>query len=196
MTFFQQFARHFLYPARMWFSSLTGVGKKAIANREHKPPAMSFYDLQATSITGDTIFLSEYRGRNLLVVNLASFCGFTPQYTELETLWQNNKDKLVILGFPSNDFGGQEPGSNEEVAEFCRLNYGVSFPLFQKGPVSGTAKNEVYQWLTDPAKNGWNSREPNWNFCKYLLTKDGKLHSFFNAAISPLSEAITKPLTQ
>jgi glutathione peroxidase len=129
-----------------------------------------------------------------MVVNLASNCGFTGQYADLETLYQMHQDKLVILGFPANDFGGQEPGSNEVIAAFCTQNFNVTFPLFTKDSVKGETMQPVYQWLTNPAQNGWNSEAPGWNFCKYLLSPEGELLGFFSSAVSPLSGEIINQL--
>ena len=120
-------------------------------------------------------------------MNLASQCGYTPQYEELEQLYQSNKNDLIILGFPSNDFGGQEPGTDTEIAQFCKINFGVTFPIFPKNFVSGPKKQPVYQWLTDPKKNGWNDKEPTWNFFKYMIDENGNLDTIFSSSVSPLS---------
>ena len=189
MTIIQKLLRIF-YPLRMQFSSLTGAGKNQTMNSSQIVPPVPFYSLAATGNNGLQAGFDQCRGKYLLIVNLASNCGFTGQYAELETLYKTYKDRLVILGFPSNDFGAQEPGSDEAIAEFCKINYGVSFPLFTKGMVKGENKQPVYQWLTDPQKNGWNSQEPGWNFCKYLLNTEGRLLAFFSSAVSPLSEEI------
>ena len=124
----------------------------------------------------------------LLVVNTASKCGYTPQYEGLEKLYRRYGERgLVVLGFPSDDFGGQEPGSNRDIANFCEVNYGVSFPMFEKVTVKGPGKAPVYQWLTDPAKNGWNEQEPLWNFCKYVINEKGELTHFFPSKTLPES---------
>ena len=122
----------------------------------------------------------------ILIVNTASDCGYTPQYTDLEKLYKEYKDKLIILGFPANDFGEQEKGSNEEIASFCQINYGVTFPLMQKSTViKSAAQNEVFKWLSDKNKNGWNEQEPTWNFCKYLVDENGILVNVYNSSVSP-----------
>lgn len=146
---------------------------------------VSFYSLQAISNSGEAISFEKFRGKKILIVTLASQCGYTPQYAELEQLHQQNKD-IIILGFPSNDFGAQEPGTDEEIAEFCRLNYGVTFQLFKKADVAGNNKQEVYNWLCNADKNGWNNEEPKWNFYKYLVDENGNLSKIFSSSVSPL----------
>jgi len=150
----------------------------------------SIYDFEISTITGDPIDLSRYKGKKLLIVNTASECGFTPQYADLQQLHAEYKDKVTILGFPSNDFGGQEPGSNEEILEFCSENYGVAFQMFEKIKVSGSDKHELYKWLSSKEENGWNDQEPNWNFCKYLVNENGELVKFYGSSVNPLSEEI------
>ncbi|MDR1672914.1 MAG: glutathione peroxidase [Bacteroidales bacterium] len=156
--------------------------------------AQDFYDLSFTSLSGETVQFSTFKGKNVLIVNTASKCGYTPQYAELQTLSEQYKDKLVVIGFPSNDFGKQEPGTNEEIAAFCQANYGVTFLMMEKSSVKGDTKNTVYQWLTAKEKNGWNSDEPAWNFCKYLVDDKGKLKKFYLSKVKPISEDITNEL--
>lgn len=163
-------------------------------NTEKITPIVPFYSLSATANNGQNQSFDWLRGKHVLIVNLASNCGYTGQYADLEALYQQYKDKLVILGFPANNFGGQEPGSDAEIASFCQLNFGVTFPLFKKASVKGSDTQPVYQWLTDPAQNGWNSEEPSWNFFKYLVDDKGVLTHAFSSAVSPLSEDITKYL--
>lgn len=155
-------------------------------------PKESFYALKFTSISGDTIDFSTLKGKKVLLVNTASKCGFTPQFEELEALSQKYKDKLVVIGFPSNDFGGQDPGSNKEIQEFCQLNYGVSFLMMEKSEVKGETKNAVFSWLSDKNKNGWNEKEPVWNFCKYLVDEKGNLRAFFTSKTKPSSEEVVR----
>lgn len=156
--------------------------------------AKSFYDFTMKSIDGKDIPFSIYKGKKVLIINTASECGFTPQYNELEELHKKYKDKIVLLGFPSNDFGGQEPGSNEEIRKFCQRNFGVTFQLFEKSDVIGSNQNALYQWLTHKEHNGWNDTAPSWNFCKYLINEKGELIKFYSAAVSPLSDEIVKQL--
>ena len=154
-------------------------------------PLTSFYNLEATSIKEEGIKMDQFKGKKILIVNVASKCGLTPQYKELEDLYQKYSNNLVVLGFPSNDFLRQEPGSNEEIASFCSKNYSVTFPLFEKVRVKGSKKHAVYQWLTDPKKNGWNKKGPSWNFTKYLIDENGKLIKRFSPRTLPLSHEIT-----
>jgi len=141
---------------------------------------MSLYDLTAKTITGADQPLAEYRGKVALVVNVASECGFTPQYQGLEQLFERYQGKgLVVLGFPSNEFGGQEPGSEADIAEFCTTKFGVKFPMFAKVATRGSAQSPIYQELT--AKHG----EPKWNFHKYLVGKDGSVRGAFTSNVKP-----------
>ncbi|MGZ4054781.1 MAG: glutathione peroxidase [Bacteroidia bacterium] len=158
------------------------------------PNAKSFYDFKLKSIDGKEIDFSVYKGKKVLIVNTASECGYTPQYDELQHLHETHSDKLIILGFPANNFGGQEPGSNDEIGSFCRKNFGVTFQLFQKSEVIGNDQNPLYKWLTDKDQNGWNTEAPTWNFCKYLVSENGELLKFYSAAISPMSEEIVEML--
>jgi glutathione peroxidase len=174
------------YLLRMKFSKLTGKGIKIAENNLNKNAPLNFYSLKATANTGEEIEFEKYRGKKVLLVNLASQCGYTPQYAELESLHQQNKN-IIILGFPSNDFGAQEPGTDDEIAEFCKVNFGVTFQLFKKDDVKGNNKQPVYQWLSDENKNGWNNEEPQWNFYKYLVDENGNLSKVFSSSVSPLN---------
>ncbi len=152
----------------------------------------SFYDFTVKSIEGKDIPFSDYKGKKVLIVNTASECGFTPQFNELEELHEKYKAKVVLLGFPANNFGGQEPGSNAEIATFCQRNFGVTFQLFEKSEVIGANQSALYQWLTHKDQNGWNDTAPSWNFCKYLINERGELIKFYSAAVNPLSDEIVK----
>jgi glutathione peroxidase len=154
-------------------------------------PTVSFYNLQAVSLDGDTINFSKYKGKKVLIVNTASECGYTPQYEDLQKLSEQYGDKLVVLGFPCNQFGKQEPGNNNEIQQFCKKNYGVTFQMFDKVEVKGEGVHPVYRWLTDKSLNGWNNQAPTWNFCKYLINEDGELIKYFSSGISPTSSKIT-----
>lgn len=178
----------------MKISELTGLGISTYMNKSNALPKVPFYSLEGVLNNGNKIGFDQYAGKHILIVNLASNCGYTNQYSELEALYQAHKNDLVVLGFPSNDFGGQEPGSDEDIAEFCRVNYGVQFPVFKKDSVDGSRMQPVYQWLTDPEKNGWNARPPSWNFCKYLVNRKGILTDYFSAAVSPFSTDIINRL--
>jgi glutathione peroxidase len=152
--------------------------------------ASSFYDFKIPSLEGDTIDFSRYKGKKVLVVNVASKCGNTPQYADLQKLHEQYGSKVVILGFPCSDFLNQEPGNSKEIREFCKKNYGVTFQLFEKVHVKGKDKHPLYQWLSDKNLNGWNDAEPNWNFAKYLVNEKGELVKFFPAKVNPMSKEI------
>lgn len=153
-------------------------------------PTQSFYDFKMLAIDGTEIDLSKYKGKKVLVVNTASKCGFTPQYKDLEALHQKMGDKLVILGFPANNFMGQEPGSNTEIASFCQKNYGVTFQMFEKIDVVGKNQHPLYKFLSDKTLNGWNDQAPSWNFCKYLIDENGRLLKFYKSGVNPLDDEI------
>lgn len=155
------------------------------------PNAKSFYDFKLKSIEGKEIDFSAYKGKKVLIVNTASECGYTPQYDELQKLHETHGNKITILGFPANNFGGQEPGTNSEIGAFCRKNFGVTFQLFEKVDVTN---NELYSWLTDEKQNGWNTEAPKWNFCKYLINEQGELVNYYSSAINPMSYEIVKML--
>jgi len=153
--------------------------------------AGSIYDFKIDDITGNEIEFSQYKGKDLLIVNTASRCGYTPQYADLQELHEQYRDRLVILGFPSNDFLWQEPGTNEDIASFCQKNYGVTFTMFKKISVKGSQKHPLYKWLQ--AKSG---SAPSWNFCKYLVTKNGEEVKFFPKDVKPLDPTILNEITK
>lgn len=146
--------------------------------------ASTIYEFKKTSLDGKAIDFSKYKGKNILVVNVASKCGNTPQYADLQKLHETLGNKVVILGFPANNFRGQEPGSNAEIAEFCKANYGVTFQMFEKISVLGADADPLYVWLKE--KTG---KEPDWNFAKYLVKPDGSV-TFFNAKTNPMDKSI------
>ncbi len=184
-----------IYPAFTWWGNLTGKNAKVFTNETPLSPAQSIYDLSVTLNNGDSISLSNFKGKKLMLVNTASDCGYTDQYTELEKLYAENKDKLVIIGFPANDFKQQEKGTDEEIAQFCKLNYGVTFPLAKKSSaLAGPGQNPVFQWLTDKTKNGWTNKKPSWNFSKYLVNENGVLVNYFDPSISPVSKEVMEAI--
>ncbi len=193
MNLIQQLKRVF-YKLRMKVSGATGIGKNTSNNDSMITPPKPFYGLQATLNSGKPFSFEALKGKHVLLVNTASDCGYTGQYDDLEKLYQQYKDKLVILGFPANDFGGQEPGTDTDIAEFCKINYGVTFPLFKKAPVKENDKQPVFRWLSDATQNGWNDQEPTWNFWKYLVNPDGVLLNVYSSAVSPLGAEITGEL--
>lgn len=159
--------------------------------REAWRMATTFYDLKAATAQGEEKSLRDFQGKVALIVNLASECGFTPQYADLQKLYQNYKEKgFVILGFPSNDFGGQEPGTIEEIKAFCTRNYGVTFPLFDKIHAKGEGIHPVYQWLTAQDRQG----DVKWNFEKFLVGKDGRLIQRFRSSVNPLDAALVEAI--
>ena len=151
----------------------------------------NFYDLKATSIEGEQINFSQFKGKKVLIVNTASSCGYTYQYEGLQKLHDIYGDDVAILGFPANDFLYQERGSDADIADFCEKNYGVTFQLFSKITTRGKNQSPVYTWLTNKDLNGWNEKKPTWNFCKYLINEEGDLVAFFDKSVKPLSKEIT-----
>lgn len=150
----------------------------------------SIYDFTVTGLDGKPINFPDFKGKKILVVNTASECGFTPQYKGLEELYEKYKDKLVIIGFPANNFGHQEPGTNQEIADFCKKNYSVTFPMAAKISVKGDDMHPLYQWLTRKELNGFSDSEVRWNFQKYLIDESGKLIAVFKSGVKPMSEEI------
>ena len=154
----------------------------------------SIYDYNLISIDGDSISMSEYKGKKILIVNVASWWGHTPQYAGLQTLYEKYKNDLVVLGFPANNFL-QEPGKNAKIKSFCSTKYGVTFPMFEKTNVKKSDnQNPLYVWLSNKELNGWNDKSPSWNFCKYLIDEDGKLIEMFSSKVKPLDDLILKHL--
>jgi glutathione peroxidase len=156
--------------------------------------AMTIYDFKVSALDGTQIDFSSYKGKKIMVVNTASECGFTPQYADLQELHKKYGDKLVIVGFPANNFGGQEPGSNDEIATFCKKNYGVSFTMAEKVSVKGDDIHPLFKYLVDEAEKMGVKDPIKWNFTKFLVNEDGKLIGVFESKISPMSDEITKHL--
>ncbi len=184
-----------VYPAWMWLTKLTGKNTQALTG--DKQPPVSFYSLNATLNNGDTLEFSGLKGKKVLLVNTASDCGYTHQYEDLQSLADKYKDRLVVIGFPANDFKEQEKGTDEEIASFCKLNYGIRFPLVKKSVViRSPEQNPVFQWLTDSSKNGWNKKQPAWNFTKFLVDEQGKLTHYFGPSVSPTGRDVQEAITQ
>ena len=150
----------------------------------------NFYKLSANDIDGNKIDFSQFKGKKLLIVNVASKCGYTSQYKDLQELHKKYNDKITILAFPSNNFGFQEPGSNDQIEEFCETNYGIEFQLFEKSDVRGKNINSVYRWLSSINDNGWNDKSPRWNFFKYLVDETGSLKAVYSSNVNPLDNEI------
>ena len=154
----------------------------------------TIYDFKLPLLEGDSLDLATLKGKYILCVNVASKCGFTGQYKELQALSEQYKDKLVVIGFPSNQFGSQEPGTAEEIATFCERNYGVTFPIAEKADVKGDTRQPIYKWLQSEAKGVGAAQAPKWNFYKYLIGTDGRLIDSYMSITKPLSSKITKHL--
>ena len=153
----------------------------------------SIYDFKIQALDSDKMIdFQSFKGKKILIVNVASKCGYTGQYADLEKLYQTYKDQLVIVGFPCNQFLGQEPGSEEEIATFCSSKYGVTFPMTTKIDVKGKDQNEIYKWLTNKELNGKDDFKVKWNFNKFLIDEDGQLIDHFPSKVKPFDEAITK----
>ncbi|KFF01092.1 glutathione peroxidase [Chryseobacterium formosense] len=163
--------------------------------KTNKVMSKSIYDYKVDALEeGKTINFADYKGKKILIVNTASECGFTPQYADLEKLSNEYKDKLVVVGFPANNFGGQEPGTNVEIGAFCQKNYGVTFPLASKVSVKGEDTAPIFKYLSEKSLNGVKDTEIQWNFTKFLLDENGKLIDSFVSKVKPTDEEITKYL--
>jgi glutathione peroxidase len=145
----------------------------------------SVHQYTIAGIEGETIDFEDFKGKYILIVNVASRCGYTPQYAQLQELYDNHKDKLVVVGVPCNQFGGQEPGTATEIQKFCNVRYGVTFPLTTKIDVKGTNQHELYKWLTQKSLNGVQDSKVAWNFHKYLINPQGHLVKVYPPAASP-----------
>lgn len=152
----------------------------------------SLYDFTVNDLQEKSVKLSDYKGKPVVIINVASKCGFTPQYADWQKFHEKYGDKIAVLGFPANNFMSQEPGSNDEIAEFCQKNYGVTFKMFSKVDVKGADKAPLYKWLSEKELNGWNDKEPTWNFCKYVIDANGNLTHFFESKITPDNEEFKK----
>jgi len=169
-----------------------GCGSKPVLPKEPStPPTKSFFEFSIEGIDGKMLNMKDFEGKYILCVNVASKCGYTPQYADLEKLYEQYKDKLVIIGFPCNQFLGQEPGTNEEIVEFCQKNYGVTFPLTTKIDVKGSDQHPIYAWLTSKAQNGVGEDKVGWNFHKFLISPKGEWMGSFPSKVNPLSADIT-----
>ncbi|EFK34520.1 Glutathione peroxidase homolog BsaA [Chryseobacterium gleum] len=154
----------------------------------------TIYDFKVESLDGKEINFADFKGKKILIVNTASECGFTPQYADLEKVYEQYKDKLVVVGFPANNFGGQEPGTNTEIGAFCQKNYGVTFPMAAKVSVKGDDTAPIFKYLTEKELNGVKNTSILWNFTKFLVDENGKLIDSFVSTTKPTDEAITKYL--
>jgi len=164
----------------------------------NKPKSMSapnnLYDIKIDSLQGKPVDLSHYKGKKILFVNVASKCGFTPQYKDLQKLYDEYQDKLMVIGVPCNQFGRQEPGSSNEIQKFCEVNYGVSFLITEKVDVKGSQQHPLYTWLTKKTSNGKKNSSVKWNFQKYLVDENGQLIDYYYSMTKPTSKKIIKHL--
>ena len=160
-------------------------------NQKNEVYQDSFYDLSALSIDGKDINFKTFKGKKVLIVNVASECGYTNQNDDIQYLHRKYSDRLAILGFPSNNFGKQEPGSNIKILDFCKSNFGVEFQMFEKIEVIGEKIHPVYKWLSSSNVNGWNDKSPKWNFYKYLVDQNGNLSKVLASSINPRDPIIT-----
>jgi glutathione peroxidase len=182
-----------VYPMWIAFTKLLGKNTKVLANGQNARPVQSIYELSVPLNNGNALPLQAYKGKKLLLVNTASNCGYTNQYDDLQKLYQQFNGQLEIIAFPANDFKEQEKGSDNDIAQFCKVNFGVTFPLASKSVVIKSAgQNNVFNWLTHKAQNGWNEKAPSWNFSKYLINEQGTLTHYFDPSISPLSDEVIK----
>lgn len=168
------------------------LGREASA--KNIPPITSIYEIEINSLTGEAINLADFKGKKILFVNVASKCGFTPQYAGLQKLYDTYKDDLMIIGVPCNQFGAQEPGTADQIQEFCSINYGVTFLITEKVDVKGENQHPLYAWLTSKDHNGVKNSSVKWNFQKYLVGEEGQFIDYWNSMTKPMSDKITKHL--
>jgi glutathione peroxidase len=194
MDFKQKLLKVF-YPLVMRLSKSPAGKGKILSNEKSTKPLVPFHELKITQNNGQELNFSRFINKKVLLVNTASKCGYTGQYEELQQLHEKMQGKMAIVGFPANDFKEQEKGDDREIAQFCQINYGVTFTLSTKSSViKGKDQHPVYQWLTHAGQNGWNTHQPDWNFSKYLIDEKGVLTHYFGPAVSPLSREIMKEL--
>jgi glutathione peroxidase len=186
-----------IYIVGLLVFALSSAAALSMRSRWQKPSKpigtnkMSFYDLTVNAIDGKVMNMADYKGKYVLCVNVASKCGYTPQYEDLEKLYEQYQGKLVIVGFPCNQFLGQEPGTSEEIVSFCQKNYGVTFPLTEKIDVKGKNQHGIYQWLTQKSLNGVADGNVKWNFHKFLISPEGEWLAEFPSGVKPLDTELT-----
>ena len=180
-----------IYPLVILGSKVKGSHNNVLQNKNHHQPLTPVYNIPYELNNGSSQNLSAYKGKKILIVNTASDCGYTNQYEGLQKLFSEYADKLMVIGFPSNDFKEQEKGDDQTIAQFCKVNYGVSFPLAKKSVVvKSLEQNHIFRWLTNKEDNGWLDTSPSWNFCKYLINENGMLTHFFEPAVEPFDEVM------
>ncbi len=183
-----------LLAAGAWMHSCKNASKDTTQVKTEDKMTQTIYDFKVEGLDGKMIDFADFKGKKVLIVNTASECGFTPQYADLEQISKQYAEKLVVVGFPANNFGGQEPGSNEEIGAFCEKNFGVSFPMAAKVSVKGDDIAPIFQFLTMKEKNGVKNTAILWNFTKFLLDENGHLIDSYISTTKPTSEAITRYL--
>jgi glutathione peroxidase len=185
----------FAYPFWMLFAKLKKRHATVVRNENKTLPATSLYTLTVSMNYGENLLLEKFRGKKILFVNTASDCGYTDQYESLQKLYERFAGRLEIIAFPSNDFKQQEKENDAEIEKFCRLNFNTKFPLASKSIVKKQpGQNEIYQWLTQKEKNGWNDQAPEWNFAKYIVNGEGVLTHYFGPSVSPLDPEVLSAL--
>ena len=193
-TIKQQVLRSF-YPVLMKLTGWAGKNASILQNEKNQVFQTSIYDLSITLNNGKTLHLRQWKGKKILLVNTASDCGYTAQYSELQQLQERYKDQLKVIGFPANDFNEQEKASDAAIETFCQVNFGVTFLLAKKSSVvKGAQQHPVYEWLTHREKNGWNDKAPSWNFSKYLVNEQGLLTHYFDPSVAPLGPAVIQAI--
>ncbi len=175
-------------PFKIFFATLTISKAKQTMNLKN------FYDIKINSLQGEPIEFEDFKGKHILIVNVASKCGFTPQYKALQELHETYKDKLQVIGVPCNQFGGQEPGTAKEIESFCEVNYGVNFLITDKLDVKGKQQHPLYEWLTNKEQNGVSNSTVKWNFQKYVINGKGELIDYYFSTTNPMSKKIIKHL--
>lgn len=172
----------------------TFVATLGTKTKSYKLKSNSIFDISINDLSGNAIDLSDFKGKYILFVNVASKCGFTPQYTDLQKLYDTYKDKLQIIGIPCNQFRNQEPGNSNDIESFCKVNYGVTFLITEKIKVKGTSKHNLYKWLTEKINNGVKDSTVRWNFQKYLVNPQGQFLDYYLSTTNPTSRKITRHL--
>ena len=183
-----------VYPALTSITRFFGVNSRVVMTEEKKAPIVSLYDIPFETISGEPSSFAAYKGKKIVIVNTASDCGYTGQYEELQSLYAQAKGEIIIVGFPANDFKEQEKGSNEQIASFCKKNYGVTFVLTEKIDVKGSKQHPIYKWLCNKSENDKSDASVKWNFNKFLIDENGTWLAYFPSSVKPLSEEITSKL--
>lgn len=192
---FRQRLLKLIYPVVSLAGKFVSADKRSQANVDNRKPVTSIYELEIQLNNGTEVPVGIFKGKKILVVNTASDCGYTAQYDGLQKLSEAYRERLTVIGFPSNDFKDQEKGSDESIAQFCRINYGVDFPLAKKSKVTrGGNQHPIFAWLSDPNMNGWCNRQPRWNFSKYLLNEEGMLTHYFDTIVEPLDPMVIRAI--